>query len=82
VFLCNVSFCYNRKQDAWVLTVGRGQTKSTFFILAIHTFADVELSEIDFLLKNCWQVTNTLLKNSNEDYFYQTHCFLAGSSSY
>lgn len=82
VFLCNVFFCYNRKQGAWVLTIGRGQTKCPFFILTIHTFAEVELDETDFLLKNSWQMTNMLLKSSDEDYFHQTHCFPAGSNSY
>lgn len=81
MFLCNVFFCYNRKQGAWVLTIGRGQTKSPF-ILTIHTFAEVELDGTDFLLKNIWQMTNMLLKSSDEDSFHQTHCLPAGSNSY
>lgn len=81
MFLCNVFFCYNRKQGAWVLTIGRGQTKSPF-ILTIHTFAEVELDGTDFLLKNSWQMTNMLLKSSDEDSFHQTHCLPAGSNSY
>lgn len=81
-FCAMFSFAITGNKVCEVLIIRRGQTKSPFFILTIHTFAEVELDETDFLLKSSWQMTNTLLKSSDEDYFHRTHCFPAGSNSY